>query len=50
MKGKKTVIKQPAEEERIQDYHTEYKSGSEGGHTLWVSAVSETKRDIPLKW
>ncbi len=48
VKRKKTEIKQPAEEERIQDYHTEYKSGLERGYTLWVSVVSETKRDISL--
>lgn len=48
MKGKKKEIKQPAEDERIQDYHIEYKRGLEGGHTLCIRAVSETKRDISL--
>lgn len=48
--GVKMEIKQAAEEERIQDYHTEYKRRLGGGHRHWVSVVAEFKMDISLKW
>lgn len=48
---KKTEIKQPAEEKRIQDYYIgKYMRGLERGYTLCVNVVSETKRDNSQNW
>ncbi len=49
-KGKTGEIKQPKGSESIRNYHLENKRGLEGEHTLWVSVVSETKKDISLNW